>query len=467
MDVHGPRASVEVVAPDLGEQLGSGEHPTRPLDQEPEELELLVGEVEEPPGYSYLVGVGVHRHGSEPEHRLARPAGSPGEHRHANGQLRAGRPGVDELIGDLCPREPLQVLPGQDNHGGEISDTAARRKHRQEAEGVLGVVLRIRDEQGRGQLAEVGDGFGGERLGLDVQPERLQGGEGLSERAVGEEHHASHDQPSVTDGPDHTDYPWHAMPRSTLTYRSARFDVATMPFRVIGGDGVSLAGDRLGSGPVAMVFCHGFLGWHRKPRLVRFQEALAKRLTVYGFDFRGHGDSEGSCAYGALEHLDVEAVVRQARADGFQRVVTFGGSMGGIAVLRHGALLGGVDAVVAVSTPARWDGHESEAVRRLTWLTSGRLGRRALRAAGLRASPTFERVEDPVDVVGKIAPTPLVLVHGRDDHFFDEEQAWALYRAANQPKRLLLASRFGHAENGFTPAFADLVTAAALEAVGR
>lgn len=257
------------------------------------------------------------------------------------------------------------------------------------------------------------------------------------------------------------------MPLSSLTYRSARFDVPTTPFRVTAADGISLVGGRLGTGPVAMVFCHGFLGWHRKPRLVRFQEALARRLTVYGFDFRGHGESEGLCAYGALEHLDVDAVVRLARADGYQMVVTFGGSMGGIAVLRHAALLGGVDAVVAVSTPARWDGHESEAVRRLTWLTSARLGRRALRVAGVRASTAFDRVEDPVDVVGKIAPIPLVLVHGRDDHFFDEEQAWALYRAANQPKRLLLASHFGHAEDGFTPAFAELVTTAALEAMGR
>jgi pimeloyl-ACP methyl ester carboxylesterase len=253
----------------------------------------------------------------------------------------------------------------------------------------------------------------------------------------------------------------------TLSYRSARFEVPTRPFRVTSGDGVALVGDRLGSGPVALVFCHGFLGWHRKPRLVRFQQALARRLSVYGFDFRGHGDSEGLCAYGAYEHLDVEAVVRLARADGFENVVTFGGSMGGIAVLRHAALVGGVDAVVAVSTPALWDGHESEAVRRLAWLTSSRLGRRALRATGVRVSAMFERVEDPVELVGKIAPTPLVVVHGRDDHFFDEEQAWALYRAANQPKRLLLASSFGHAEDGYTTAFAEQVTTAVMKALER
>jgi pimeloyl-ACP methyl ester carboxylesterase len=254
------------------------------------------------------------------------------------------------------------------------------------------------------------------------------------------------------------------MMHAALRYRSARFEGQARPFRVVTEDGIALVGDRLGSGPIALVFCHGFLGWHRKPRLVRFQEALARRLTVYGFDFRGHGGSEGLCAFGAQEQLDVDAVARLARADGFEKVVTFGGSMGGIAVIRHAALMGGVDMVVAVSTPALWDGHESEAVRRLAWLTSSRLGRRALRASGVRPAPTFTPVEDPRDLVGKIAPIPLVLVHGRDDHFFDEEQAWALYRAADRPKRLLLGSRFGHAEDGYTDAFAEQI-ARTVEAV--
>ena len=219
-----------------------------------------------------------------------------------------------------------------------------------------------------------------------------------------------------------------------------------------------MRGERLGAGPVALVFCHGFLGWHRKPRLVRFQEVLAERFTIYGFDFRGHGESEGLSAFGAMEHLDVDAVVRRARRDGFDHVVTFGGSMGGIAVIRHAALAGGVHAVVTVSTPARWDGHDSEAVRRLAWLAATRLGRRLLRGSGVRVSPRFDRVEEPAELVGKIAPTPLVIVHGRDDHFFDEEQAWLLYRRANPPKRLLLASRFGHAEDGYTPAFARQIS---------
>jgi pimeloyl-ACP methyl ester carboxylesterase len=215
-----------------------------------------------------------------------------------------------------------------------------------------------------------------------------------------------------------------------------------------------------------LIFCHGFLGWRRKPRLVQFQQALARRFTVYAFDLRGHGESGGLSAFGALEHLDVDAVVERARADGLTKIVTLGGSMGGIAVIRHAALLRGVDAVIAISTPALWDGHDSGAVRRLAWITASRFGRSFLRSAGVRAVAAFDRVEPPAELVGKIAPIPLVLVHGRDDHFFDEEQAWLLYRRASPPKRLLMAARFGHAEDGYTPAFAEQIARVVHEVTG-
>ena len=237
--------------------------------------------------------------------------------------------------------------------------------------------------------------------------------------------------------------------------RSRSFTSPTSPFDVRTDDDVRLSGHRLGDGPAALVFAHGFLGWHRKPRLVEFQEALARRFTVYGFDLRGHGASGGESSFGTYEFLDVDAVVRRARSDGFERVVTFGGSMGGIAVIRQAALRGGVDAAVSASAPARWRGHQSAAVHRLTLLTGTGAGRAALRLAGARVAHPWPEAEDPVDLVGRIAPAPFVVVHGIDDHYFDVEQAWMLYRAANEPKRLLLSPRFGHAEDGYTPAFAE------------
>jgi pimeloyl-ACP methyl ester carboxylesterase len=253
--------------------------------------------------------------------------------------------------------------------------------------------------------------------------------------------------------------------RAATAFLSRRYRIPATRFQVEAADGVRLVGHRLGDPGAtgrALVFCHGFLGWHRKGRLVRFQEELARSFAVYAFDFRGHGQSGGVCEYGGLEHLDVAAVVALARADGAERVATFGGSMGGIAVIRHAALLGGVDAVVTVSTPALWLGHRSPAVRRIARLTASRSGRLALRGLGVRPARAWRLAETPAEMVGAIAPTPVVIVHGRDDHFFDEEQAWLLYRSAGHPKRLLLASRFGHAEDGYTAAFAGQVSQAVL-----
>ncbi len=123
-------------------------------------------------------------------------------------------------------------------------------------------------------------------------------------------------------------------------------------------------------------------------------------------------------------------------------------------MLRQAAFRSGADAVVAVSTPARWDGHGSRAVRRVRLITATRPGRRVARALGVRLTSTWDWPDDPEDVVGKIAPTPLIIVHGRDDHFFEEEEAWRLYHRAQEPKWLMLADRFGHAEDGFTDEFA-------------
>jgi pimeloyl-ACP methyl ester carboxylesterase len=239
--------------------------------------------------------------------------------------------------------------------------------------------------------------------------------------------------------------------------RSRPYTIQSVPFSVTTQDDVELRGHRLGRGDAAVVFCHGFLGWHRKGSLVPFQEELARRFAVYSFDFRGHGASGGVSAFGGREDLDVDAVVRRARSEGFSGVVTFGGSMGGIAVIRHAALLGGVDGVIAVSTPARWDGHRSAAVRRMARLAGSAWGRLLLRAWGARLPIEWERAEEPADLVGRVAPTPIAIVHGRDDHFFDEEQAWLLYHRAREPKRLLLAERFGHAEDGYSAAFARRV----------
>lgn len=241
-----------------------------------------------------------------------------------------------------------------------------------------------------------------------------------------------------------------------MRLRSGRYRDAA-PFEVTTEDGVRLVGARVGDDGPALVFAHGFLGWHRKERIVRFVEELGRGFRVYAADLRGHGMSGGLSTFGDRELLDVDAVVRLARAETGGPVATVGVSMGGIAVLRQAALRRGVDAVASISTPARWEGHRSQAVRQMRWLTATSAGRRVATAIGVRVTSEWGSPEEPEAFVERISPTPLLIVHGRDDHFFEEEEAWRLYRRAREPKRLMLAARFGHAEDGLTPGFARLL----------
>jgi pimeloyl-ACP methyl ester carboxylesterase len=220
-------------------------------------------------------------------------------------------------------------------------------------------------------------------------------------------------------------------------------------------DGVRLAATHLphASRDLAVVVAHGFSGTHTKPWQARIARSLAAYAGVVAFDFRGHGASDGVSTLGELEVLDVDAAVAWARDLGYAHVVTCGWSMGGSAVIRHAALLGGVDGVVSVSATSRWRVRDTAPMRRLHWIVEKRLGRvvgRHLLKTRL-ATHWVDEPESPLEVVGRIAPVPLLLVHGDRDSYFTLEHPNALYAAAHDPKELWLVPGFAHAESGATP----------------
>ena len=214
-------------------------------------------------------------------------------------------------------------------------------------------------------------------------------------------------------------------------------------------------------GPVGVVLAHGFTGHHRKPWQSAVARGLARHAGVVAFDFRGHGASGGVSTLGDREVLDVDAAVAYARSLGYERIVTCGWSMGGSTVLRHAALLRGVDAVVSISATSRWYVRDTPPMRRLHWMVEQRAGRVVSRRLfGTRIAERWEdEPESPVEVVGRIAPTPLLLVHGDRDAYFGLEHPRALYAAAGQPAELWVVPGFGHAESGATPALLDRIGA--------
>ncbi|MFJ6832896.1 alpha/beta hydrolase family protein [Streptomyces sp. NPDC091209] len=226
------------------------------------------------------------------------------------------------------------------------------------------------------------------------------------------------------------------------------------------------------SGDLAFIVAHGFTGDLDRPHVRRAAGVLARRAPVVTFSFRGHGGSGGRSTVGDREVHDLAAAVAWARELGHTRIVTVGFSMGGSVVLRHAALYGEkgpgpggepvpgrehegrtgarTDAVVSVSAPARWYYRGTAPMRRVHWLVTRPEGRIVGRF-GLRTRIHHRDWDpvpaSPVECVPRIAPTPLLIVHGDQDGYFPVDHPRMLAEVSGGHADLWLEHGMGHAEN--------------------
>jgi len=239
-------------------------------------------------------------------------------------------------------------------------------------------------------------------------------------------------------------------------------------------DGVRLSAahdpPRSASTGTVAVLAHGFTGSWQRDAVRAISGVLSERLGVVSFDFRGHGRSSGESSLGDLEIYDVDAAVSWARTLGYERIVTLGFSMGGSVVLRHAALLDGVDAVAAVSSPAFWFYRGTPAMRFLHQIVESGAGRRA--AALTRNTRITSREWDPQDLpmspvesAALLADVDVLIVHGDVDHYFPLEHAYALHEAAQGSadpstggrRDLWIEDGYGHAEAAASPELVDRI----------
>lgn len=158
---------------------------------------------------------------------------------------------------------------------------------------------------------------------------------------------------------------------------------------------------------------------------------------VLMFDYRGYGRSEGRVTRaGTIRDGHAALDYALARPDVRGRpVFAYGQSLGGAVAIAVAADRPEIAGVIAESTFSSYRGIAALHVQRL--LRFGWVSRLAARAA-------ISGGHDPLDVVDRIAPRPLLLIAAECDEICYPEGARELYERAGEPKELWIAPGASH-----------------------
>lgn len=227
--------------------------------------------------------------------------------------------------------------------------------------------------------------------------------------------------------------PW---PDYAFTPFEVRADSEDVSFAA--GDGVELAGwwlDRPGSEWV-VVCAHGHRG--TKSDLLGIGSGLWRAgHTVLLFDFRGNGDSgDGPQSLSHHEQADLRAAIDLAvarRPDARVAVVAF--SMGASTAILEGAEDDRVSAFV-LDSPFATMGDVVAANYRRYRLPSRPLVPLADLVNSVRYGYSYAQVR-PLDAIARLAPRPVLLIHGTVDRVIPYEHALQLADAAGPTCTLL------------------------------
>ncbi len=193
-----------------------------------------------------------------------------------------------------------------------------------------------------------------------------------------------------------------------------------------------------------VILCPGY--GRSKSDLLGVGSRLWKRgYNVLLFDFRDQGESEPAIAtIGHYEQDDLGAALDYVlwRVPGAE-VGVVGYSMGAAAAIMTAASRQEIRAVVADSSFAELGKALRLAFRQLSHLPPTPGVELAEIFVWLRAGYRFSSVR-PVDHIARIAPRPILIIHGDRDNIAPVEDAYALYNAAGEPKELWISDDTGH-----------------------
>lgn len=237
---------------------------------------------------------------------------------------------------------------------------------------------------------------------------------------------------------------WIKPPRVVFTPPNAEH---AEPVRFASADGMALAGWLMLGEPdaPALILCHGYQRCMEETFSLGV-DLRQRGFTVFLFDFRGCGLSDGRyTTIGDLETADLIGAVAWLRERlGPQTPIgVLGISMGGAVAIRAAATTPAIGAVVTDSAFAHLGGAVEHRFRDLRFpvLQGHQL---TMRLAEWLSGGRVARVR-PVDYVRRIAPRPLLFIHGTADNVVPFHHLDELISGAAEPKSAWVLAETTHA----------------------
>lgn len=190
----------------------------------------------------------------------------------------------------------------------------------------------------------------------------------------------------------------------------------------------------------AVILSHG-AGANRAQLAPEARALTAAGFGVLLFDWPGHGESAGSVHWNAPERESLSAAISWlSTQEGLDagKLGAYGFSMGGYTTCQVAAQDLRLRAVVLAATPAV----QREQVA-FTHRSLGLLGSLPALYALKRGGMQVDALR-PLDLIGKIAPRPILIIGGTADSIVPYRHAEELYAAAGQPKTLHAIAGAGH-----------------------
>lgn len=218
-------------------------------------------------------------------------------------------------------------------------------------------------------------------------------------------------------------------------------------------DGIRLKGWWVPAEPVShktIILMHGW-GMNRSDILMHTCFLRDLGYNLFYFDFRAMGESGGVVnSIGYLELRDVRAAIhflKQTYPAQCEKIGLYGLSLGGMVALTETARN---PEIACVAAEAPYYSYR-RVVSRWAWVRYRipyfpllpimlHYVRRMLGANPERYSPKY--------TISKIAPRPVLIIHGRQDNLVPAAQARRLYRLAGEPKQLWLVPGAKHNKCG-------------------